>query len=163
MKKRNSRNRDVLGLAFHDSSRPLARQANNTLDMLYDEDKVRYEMRLNPEPVRGGQGDVSRCYSGARSPLQQYRVRYRGGRLGGGGGQQVGRRPGQGGENRLTSFEADQIDIVEVSLWWRRVRSAVRPAAQWPPPGGGGQAPGTGQWQVCSGGHVNESVAGEER
>ena len=50
-KKRKSATRDVMGLAFHDSGRPLARTANNTLDLEFAEDKVTYEMRLNPDSI----------------------------------------------------------------------------------------------------------------
>ena len=47
-RKRKSQTRDVLGLGFHDAALPLARQANNTLDMRVLTDRVEYEMRLNP-------------------------------------------------------------------------------------------------------------------
>ena len=50
-KKKKSATRDVMGLAFHDSGRPLARTANNTMDLEFAEDKVTYEMRLNPDSM----------------------------------------------------------------------------------------------------------------
>ena len=47
MRKRNSRTRDVMALASHDYGRPLARTANNTLDVDYNDADIRVEMRLN--------------------------------------------------------------------------------------------------------------------
>ena len=40
--------RDIMGLYSHSSSQVLARKGNNTMDVIFGEDRVEYRMRLNP-------------------------------------------------------------------------------------------------------------------
>ena len=40
--------RDIMGLYSHSSSQVLARKGNNTMDVIFGEDRVEYAMRLNP-------------------------------------------------------------------------------------------------------------------